>query len=120
MIKDGFGLIFDDVIDLAKEEVIKLMHSIFICHDSEIGLDAPELAIQLNNTIRVLCIYSCPILRMVVVDLEDCGCVFKQSLEFLVSIVLWVFFNVERFGLTELVDERELASDLVAVAYQFG
>ena len=113
-------MIFDDVIGFGEEGVIELIHGLFISHDSEIGLDAPELAIQLNNTIRVLCIYSCPILRMVVVDLEDCGCVFQECLEFLVSIVLWVFFNVERFGLTEFIDERELASDLVTVAYKFG
>ncbi len=120
MVKDGFGLILYDVIGFGEEGVVELMHGLLICHDPEVGLDAPELAIKLNNTVRVFCINCCPILRMIVVDLENGRGVFKKCLEFLVCVILGVLFNVERFSLTELVDEREFTSDLVSIAYQFS
>jgi hypothetical protein len=96
------------------------MHCLFIIHHSKIRLDTPKIPIQLYNTVRIFCVNCPPILCMFIINLVNGTGVFQKRFQFLIAIILWVLFDVQRFRFAEFIDKRKFAPDLISIADEFS
>lgn len=84
-------------ISTRNKRILQDQFRLFITHHSKIGVNRPKVAVKLFYFVTFLSKNCGPILIMVVLYFVYVTCALKKSFQFFVTVILGVFFNINRF-----------------------